>query len=404
MYLRWNVRREVLFLLLYTIVCNLALITAGAATGYSSVVLPVLTSNTSSITLTAMEAPLFASIISINQIIGCVLSCITMNYGRRCTMIVCSVNLILGWILIASSYNVAQLFVGRSLTGIATGLCLSSIEIYLAEICISSWKETIIVTPNTANSIGVLIVYFVGFVFENNWRLIAAIFIAPSILLVLCNIFFIHESPEWLLMRGRKEEAKIALLHIRGLHQETIEFQEEFAKMTNYVELINNFEISRNSQLDSSVTKDAKKRSFLNWNVLIYKLKSIKKTILLPEVWKPFVILNFYFFFQQFSGLMVILNYAIDIISMLKITGDPFLITVILGIVQVLGQVMTACCSIRIGRRIISIVSGVGVSISLGTLSVYLELFEDTGVTTVPLVCILLYMIKEAENRICVSL
>ncbi|KAG5324109.1 TRET1 protein, partial [Acromyrmex heyeri] len=390
MYLRLNIQKELLFLFLYTIICNLALMNAGATLGYSSVVLPVLTSNRSSITLNAMEIPFFASTVSISQIIGCFLCLIIMNYGRRCTMIVCGVNFSLGWILIASSYNVIQLFIGRMLTGIAMGMCAASVGIYLAEISITSWKTVITVTPNIALTTGILIVYLLGFVLQNNWRLIAAFFIILSILFLLCNIFFIPESPEWLLLKGRKEDAKIALLCIRGLHQETTEFQEEFTKMINYIESKNKFEISQNYRIDFSSTKKTGQR-FFTWNVWSI-LKRIWRTILLPEVWKPFVILNLYLLFQKLCGLYVIIFYTVDLITRINITIDPFLITVIVGIIQLVGIVITACCSKRIGRRTISIVSGVGISISLGVLAVYLQFFENIGITTIPIVCILFYV------------
>lgn len=44
------------------------------------------------------------------------------------------------------------------------GLSSSSIEIYLAEISIPSWREIITTTPNTSLSVGVLVVYCLGFV------------------------------------------------------------------------------------------------------------------------------------------------------------------------------------------------------------------------------------------------
>ena len=43
-------------------------------------------------------------------------------------------------------------------------LSSSSIEIYLAEISIPSWREIITTTPNTSLSVGVLVVYCLGFV------------------------------------------------------------------------------------------------------------------------------------------------------------------------------------------------------------------------------------------------
>lgn len=145
----------------------------------------------------------------------------------------------------------------------------------------------------------------------------------------------------WLLLKGRKETARIALLHIRGLRQETIEFQEEFARMVNYIELTNNFKIS-----NSSSTKEGENRSSLIWNAWS-KLKSIQRTTLLPEVWKPFVILNFIYLLQKSSGLFVMVVYTVDMITTVNITVNPFLITVIVGIIQVIGPVITSCCSKR---------------------------------------------------------
>ncbi|XP_011705166.1 PREDICTED: facilitated trehalose transporter Tret1-like, partial [Wasmannia auropunctata] len=121
--------------------------------------------------------------------------------------------------------------------------------------------------------------------------------------------------PIWLLSKGRKEEAKNALLQIRGLHEET-----------------------------------------------------------------------------KFSGEFVFIAYTVDIITRINITIDSFLITVVIGIIQVIVNIITTSCSKKIGRRLISIVSGAGMSISLGALALYLQFFEETGVAVVPLVCILLYV------------
>ncbi|KAG5329890.1 TRET1 protein, partial [Acromyrmex charruanus] len=343
MHLQLNVRREVLFLFLYIFLSNMALINEGATQGYSAVVLPILMSNTSSLTLNKMEILFFASTVSITPFIGSLLCLITMHYGRRCTMIVCGVNFFLGWTLIASSYNVTQLFIGRILTGIPIGLASPSIEIYLAEISIPAWREVATITPNIGVSVGVLLIYILGFVAQDNWRLIAAFFTIPSITLVLCNIFFLHESPMWLLLKGRKEAAKIALLRIRGLLQETIEFQEEFIRMENYNALTNDLKTSENCQIDS--TTETGKKSFLT--NISNKLKNIRRIILLPEVWKPIVILNFFFFFQRFSGTYVIIYYCVDVISKINITIDPFLITVIVGIIEVILNIISACCSMR---------------------------------------------------------
>ncbi|KAG5309844.1 TRET1 protein, partial [Acromyrmex insinuator] len=174
-----------------------------------------------------------------------------MNYGRRCTMIVCGVNFSLGWILIASSYNVIQLFIGRMLTGIAMGICAAYVGIYLAEISITSWKTVITIIPNIALITGILIVYLLGFVLQ------------------------------------------------------------------------------------------------------IY-------------------------FFKKLCELYMFIFYTIDLITRINITIDPFLITVIVGIIQLVGIVITACCSKRIGRRTISIVSGFG---SFGFFSIPWSMISEQYLT-----------------------
>ncbi|XP_011346550.1 facilitated trehalose transporter Tret1 isoform X2 [Ooceraea biroi] len=327
----------------------------------------------------------------ISQIFGCLLSLITMKYGRRCSMVIANATCSLGWIVIASSYSVTQLFIGRMLTGAAIGICATAVPIYLEEISTPSWREFLTITPNTGLAFGVVIVYFLGFLMQDNWRLIATLCIIPPTLSMLFTIFFIPESPVWLLTKCRKEAARIALLRIRGLLQETVEFREEFAKMANYNEQLKKLESEQSCRSDVSSTEETSDESSSTMSVWD-KLKSILRTICLPEVWKPLAILNFYFIFQQFSGVYVITAYAVDMIVNAKITMDPFLITVVIGIIEVVVTLIAACCSSRIGRRTISIVSGIGMSISLGALGTYMQFFEDASVAVLPLVCILVFV------------
>lgn len=77
------------------------------------------------------------------------------------------------------------------------------------------------------------------------------------------------------------------------------------------------------------------------------KLRNVLKIACLPEVWKPLMILIVYFLFLQFSGLQMIMVYAIDMITIAKITVDAFLVTVAIGIVQAVFGMISALCSTR---------------------------------------------------------
>ncbi|KAL6259862.1 hypothetical protein P5V15_009772 [Pogonomyrmex californicus] len=246
------VRKDVLLLVfsVSSVLCNLGFINMGLILGYSSLSIP------------------FVVII-----IDCLLCLLTLKYGRYYTMIIIDIIFSLGWSLIASNYNVIQLLIGRTVTGIVMDLNTSCIQVYLEEISIFSWKEIISVTTHVASNSEILVVYLLGYIIQHDWRLVVAICIIPSVLSVLGVILFIYESPVWLLSKNQKEAVRIALLRIRQAY-----------------------------------------------------------TMLLPEVWKPFVILILYFFFQQFSGLYVIVAYTVDTIVMVNIIVDPFLITVYIDI------------------------------------------------------------------------
>jgi MFS family permease len=67
-----------------------------------------------------------------------------------------------------------------------------------------------------AIALGILIIYMLGYIFPNDWRLvggIAALFSVFTLLLV----YFIPESPAWLMSRGRSDDARKALAHIRAI-------------------------------------------------------------------------------------------------------------------------------------------------------------------------------------------
>ncbi|XP_020286898.1 facilitated trehalose transporter Tret1-like isoform X2 [Pseudomyrmex gracilis] len=385
MYPRLNLRREVLFLLFYTILCNLNMIAIGSMWGYTSVALPILRkNNTSSITLNDTETFLFLTLTLINQIVGSLLCLVAMKYGRRCAMISASVTSLAGWLLIASSYNVIQLLAGRVLTGMSFGLSLSPSTVYIGEIAISSWKECLTAVPIASMSIGIFYVYLLGFLIQDSWKLIAIFCIIPSLLFVFC-IFIIPESPGWLLVKGRKEAARNALLRIRGLHRETREFEEEFARLISYIESKKNemFQLTCLSTDVSSANKESSSSLTSNaWN----KLKNIWTIMRLPEVWKPLVILNVYFLIMQFNGMYTVIVYSVTMVINAKITMDPRLVTVIIGLIMMIMSFVTVGCSPRIGRRTISIVSNVGMSISMGGLAMYTQFFEKINIGEIPLI------------------
>ena len=176
-----------------------------------------------------------------------------------------------------------------------------------------------------------------------------------SVISSILILIFLPESPRWLLIKGKKEKAKESLLRLRGLKIETPEFQKEFADMVAYSEAkyINSAKskkdkvspneieapglVSLDKQQQTTISNEGKeKKIFLN--ELWKNIKFLVSILKVPQVWKPFVILNSFFFFQQFCGIYVITSYAVEVISKSGVTQNPFQVAVIIGILQICGE------------------------------------------------------------------
>lgn len=113
---------------------------------------------------------------------------------------------------------------------------------------------------------------------------------------------------------------------------------------------------------------------------------------------KPFLIMNLFFFFQQFSGTFVVVFYAVDIVKEAGINFDPYIAAILIGLTRFIVTIVVSFVSNRYGRRPPAIVSGAGMTLTMGCLATYLYL-SSTGViaedefTWFPVVSLMLYIL-----------
>ncbi|XP_015602759.1 facilitated trehalose transporter Tret1-2 homolog isoform X2 [Cephus cinctus] len=373
--------------------------------GYSAVALPSLANGTSGVYVVDDSATWFASLPIIATPLGSVISLITMKAGRRVAIASSTSVCTISWITIACSYDVPQLLFGRILGGVAIGLVSTPSAVYVAEI--SSPNITTVLTALTAltMAMGVSIVYFLGYVTQRDWRMTAILSSIAPFFLTAAIIISLPESPRWLLSRKRHEDARKALLRLRGLKQETESFKEEFADMIS--NSLKNYEAETSTGIGQGPTfvpdpgasqtgiptpSRIKDSGTSIVNIVWKKSRDILRIIKIPEVWKPFIILNMFFFFQQFCGIYVLIAYSVDLISNTGITQDPYVITVFIGLIQLVASITLVSSSTRIGRRSIAMISGVGMSVSLAVLGVYNQFFRNDAISGLPLACILFFI------------
>ncbi|XP_054007576.1 facilitated trehalose transporter Tret1-2 homolog [Hylaeus anthracinus] len=356
-------KKGVTYQIIMALCANSSVLGPAMAFGYSAVALDPLMAPTSDIKIDKVQANWIATVTALGIPFGCILSSYTMRRGRKLSLLITSIVSVAGWIVIYTSGSYQQILVGRIISGIATGSASVPATVYSAEVASPKWRATMVTWTSVAIAIGVLIVYIFGYLFKDNWRLVALMCALFPLVSGALTLAVVPETPIWLRDRGRLDQALESLKRFRGIPKNT----------------------SPTSELLQELRQRPQK-----------KKQNLLKHLLKRNALMPFGIMLAYFFFQQFSGIFVVVYYAVDIIRSAGITIDPYLGAVLIGFTRLVGSVLVACLSGKFGRRIPSIVSGSGMTIFMGILSVYLVM-EDRGYVikdggVIPVVCVLVYI------------
>lgn len=106
------------------------------------------------------------------------------------------------------------------------------------------------------------------------WRYAAAAGIVPSVIALIAACMM-PDSPSWLLSRSKKAKAELALISLRG--GAGAEVRDEYQELLRAQE---------QRDLGPSTT---------GW-------RNLSSALRMPQFWKPLLIMNIFFAFQQFSG------------------------------------------------------------------------------------------------------
>lgn len=124
----------------------------------------------------------------------------------------------------------------RMLSGVAVGAAALVCPMYVAEISPAPMRGRMVSFYQLSIVVGILLAYLSNFLLletgENNWRWMFSSQSVPS-LLFFFGLFFVSESPRWLIGKGRRAEASLTLERIgRGSYAqaEAAEIEASFAQ------------------------------------------------------------------------------------------------------------------------------------------------------------------------------
>lgn len=178
----------------------------------------------------------------IGSIIGAV-SCAWVGdwLGRRKSVFLAAVFTLIGVILEASSFQYAQLVVGRIILGTGAGMLTSLIPVWQSETSSSHNRGKQVVMDGLFLAFGYFLQGWINLGFYEiktgpaTWRPPLAIGAILSIV-VISSTYLFPESPRWLTLKGRRKEANAIISIIRGLPEDSIEVEAEISSIVMLLE------------------------------------------------------------------------------------------------------------------------------------------------------------------------
>ncbi|XP_016321314.1 solute carrier family 2, facilitated glucose transporter member 8-like isoform X1 [Sinocyclocheilus anshuiensis] len=309
----------------------------GFVLGYSSPAIPELRKiQDPRLQLSTEEASWFGSVVTIGAALGGLLGGWAVErIGRKLSLMFCAVPFICGFTVIIAAQSHWMLYVGRVLTGLASGVTSLVVPLYISETAHERVRGTMGSCVQLMVVTGIMGAYITGLFLD--WQWLAITSSIPPTLMLVC-MCFMPETPRFLLRQGKKREAEEALRFLRGPDAPA---EWECARIE---------EAYKNEEQS-------------------FSLADLKD----PGVFKPLGIGIMMMLLQQMTGINAIMFYAETIFEQAHFESSD-VATVIVAATQVVFTAIAAIIMDKAGRKALLILSGVTMCVSEAVFGVYFKL------------------------------
>lgn len=140
--------------------------------------------------------------------------------GRRPMLIISSILYFLSGLVMLWAPNVYMLLLARLLDGFGIGLAVTLVPVYISETAPPEIRGLLNTFPQLTGSGGMFFAYCMVFGMSlkasPNWRVMLGVLSIPSLAYFILAIFYLPESPRWLVSKGKIKEAKKVLQQLRS--------------------------------------------------------------------------------------------------------------------------------------------------------------------------------------------
>ena len=336
--------------------------------------------------LDALQQGWYVGCALVGSIVGVLFAGILSDkLGRKLTMVISAVLFSTSALGCALSADFTQLVIYRIIGGVGIGVVSIVSPLYISEVAVAQYRGRLVSLYQLAVTVGFLGAYLVNYqllawaesgtqlsvdwlnkVFITEvWRGMLGMETLPAILFFII-IFFIPESPRWLIVRGKE------------------------LKAVNILEKIYNSITEAKSQL-----KETK-------SVLTSETKSEWSLLMKPGIFKAVIIGVCIAILGQFMGVNAVLYYGPSIFENAGLSGgDSLFYQVLVGLVNTLTTVLALVIIDKVGRKKLVYYGVSGMVVSLILIGLYFLFGDSLGVSSLFLLVFFLFYVFCCAVSIC---
>lgn len=260
---------------------------------------------------------------------------ITDYLGRKKVILASAFVFATGAVWTGLAPTVTQLMISRFYLGLAIGVSSFSVPLYISEISPTKIRGTLVSMFQLLITVGILTAYLSDNALADNnnlecWRPMLWVGVIPAVVLFV-GMFFLPETPRWLMSKGREEEGEKVLRRI----EDPSMIEDSMAAMRRDIAI------------------DASQEGF--------------REIFKPWLRNALIIAVGIMFFQQFVGINTVIYYSPKIFLAAGFEGAEAAIaaSVIVGAVNVFFTIVSLFVIDRLGRRKLYFIGLAGIAVAL---------------------------------------
>nr|MBD3622624.1 sugar porter family MFS transporter [Sunxiuqinia sp.] len=269
------------------------------------------------------------------------------RYGRKKVLMAAALLFFVSAVASAAAQSLTVFVVARVLGGLAVGVASILSPMYIAELAPAKYRGTLVSLNQLAVVIGILVAFFSNYLLVdtglNNWRWMLLVMAGPAVLLFF-SLFFVPESPRWLVARGENDRALSVLVKTSG---------------------------------DTLAKKELKEIE----KTLKNQDESTFRELLAPKI-RPLLMIGVLLaVFQQITGINTIMYYAPKIFANVGQSNDSALLqTILIGGTNLVFTLVAMALIDRFGRKVLIVTGSAGMMLMLAGLSALYFAGQTSGI------------------------